>query len=210
MSHCLNLTHGCETTSPASPPAQENSLTSSFVWFAIGTSSTTCFFFFCVGLLMLRCVTKAIQEEHGSNTRPVDSSWPPDLRAWADWGDSPRGPLSIYRSSTPVPSVQTGILRSDERQRRLNRLAAKAECKAQDGTASEQCAVCVESIFAGEEVLRLPCSHRFHKACVVRWLESSSFQPSCPLCKGNPLASARKVRCTDLEKAAPEPRPVRV
>ena len=98
----------------------------------------------------------------------------------------------------PVPK-EGGI--SNEREQRIAKLSAKAEPKAEpeSGAASEQCVVCMEDILAGEEVLRLPCDHRFHKACVVDWLKSP-FPASCPLCKSDPLASDRNTRGLTLGK----------
>eukprot|EP00438_Fugacium_kawagutii_P026462 Skav202773 [mRNA] locus=scaffold326:319523:319819:- [translate_table: standard] len=39
------------------------------------------------------------------------------------------------------------------------------------------CAICLEE---GGEEARLPCGHRFHKACVQRWLTFEDLR--CPLC----------------------------
>ncbi|XP_028776318.1 E3 ubiquitin-protein ligase TTC3-like [Neltuma alba] len=43
------------------------------------------------------------------------------------------------------------------------------------------CAICLEDFKVGFlEVTRLPCSHLFHKACIVEWLQSDGI---CPLCR---------------------------
>ena len=132
------------------------------------------------------------------------------LNSWSSWSvSSPRGPLSIYRnnSSQPIVSELPKSSMSAERGQRLSKLSAQAVLKAEPepGAASEQCVVCMEDIFAGEEVLRLPCNHRFHKTCVVDWLKSP-FPASCPLCKSNPLETERK-NCWPFDKpgsSAPE------
>ena len=43
------------------------------------------------------------------------------------------------------------------------------------------CIICVEAFEEGEEVVRLPCAHGFHSACVERWLRLSK---TCPTCRG--------------------------
>ena len=52
-------------------------------------------------------------------------------------------------------------------------------------TTQEQCSICLgELSFEGcddhQKVVEMPCSHVYHKDCVVRWLETSHF---CPLCR---------------------------
>lgn len=42
------------------------------------------------------------------------------------------------------------------------------------------CAVCCAGIGDGEAVLKLPCSHVFHEACIAEWLHRS---PACPSCR---------------------------
>ncbi|PON93557.1 43kDa postsynaptic protein [Trema orientale] len=43
----------------------------------------------------------------------------------------------------------------------------------------DQCSVCLEKL-SFDEVVRMPCSHIYHKNCIVRWLETSHM---CPLCR---------------------------
>ncbi|XP_030468748.1 probable E3 ubiquitin-protein ligase RHY1A isoform X2 [Syzygium oleosum] len=47
-------------------------------------------------------------------------------------------------------------------------------------TDQEECAVCLDSFRAGETLIHLPCTHRFHSRCLVPWLESHS---QCPCCR---------------------------
>ena len=42
------------------------------------------------------------------------------------------------------------------------------------------CPVCLKRCELDDEFCRLPCSHRFHKECIMPWLEKTS---SCPLCR---------------------------
>lgn len=42
------------------------------------------------------------------------------------------------------------------------------------------CTICIEDFCEGDEQRTLPCFHRFHTACVDRWLERNG---ACPICK---------------------------
>ena len=43
----------------------------------------------------------------------------------------------------------------------------------------DQCSICICEYEAGEEVMVLPCNHRFHGDCIRQWLDQST---KCPLC----------------------------
>lgn len=53
------------------------------------------------------------------------------------------------------------------------------EVKAGSGGAAE-CAICKEEISEGRDVCELPCQHRFHWMCVLRWLRKCN---TCPCCR---------------------------
>eukprot|EP00941_MAST-03F_sp_MAST-3F-sp1_P004116 g4116.t1 len=60
-----------------------------------------------------------------------------------------------------------------------------------DCCTSEACSVCREHFYAKEEVSTLPCGHRFHKACVSKWLKQNA---TCPVCRFNiTLESVSKI-----------------
>lgn len=44
----------------------------------------------------------------------------------------------------------------------------------------DECNICRESYVGGEALRVLPCMHRFHTACIDRWLAQSR---TCPICK---------------------------
>ncbi len=47
------------------------------------------------------------------------------------------------------------------------------------GTTTE-CSICYDPIPTGEAVYSIPCSHRFHDACITPWLRQ---RPTCPNCR---------------------------
>jgi E3 ubiquitin-protein ligase RNF115/126 len=46
--------------------------------------------------------------------------------------------------------------------------------------ADEPCSICHEDFVEKEKVVELPCSHAFHKACLVPWLKAHN---TCPVCR---------------------------
>ena len=55
-----------------------------------------------------------------------------------------------------------------------------------DDDDAEMCAVCLSAYEPSDTVIRVPCGHTFHEACVSRWL---SQDPSCPTCRFQFLAA---------------------
>ena len=45
--------------------------------------------------------------------------------------------------------------------------------------ASQHCSMCLETFVEGDALIRLPCSHSFHFACLDRWLQTCG---DCPYC----------------------------
>ncbi|KAM6595616.1 hypothetical protein CsatA_006140 [Cannabis sativa] len=41
------------------------------------------------------------------------------------------------------------------------------------------CSICLEDVSVGSEATKLPCTHAYHKQCVVEWLQVSKFCPNC-------------------------------
>ena len=56
-----------------------------------------------------------------------------------------------------------------------------------------QCAVCLEEMPGGCDVIALPCGHRFHAGCIATWLKT---KPSCPIDK------KEAVDCSSARRAA--------
>uniref|UniRef100_A0A4W5P3F6 Si:dkey-51a16.9 n=1 Tax=Hucho hucho TaxID=62062 RepID=A0A4W5P3F6_9TELE len=52
----------------------------------------------------------------------------------------------------------------------------------------QTCAVCLEEFKSRDELGVCPCSHAFHKKCLLKWLEIRSVCPMCnkPICRSQP------------------------
>lgn len=71
---------------------------------------------------------------------------------------------------------------------------------------AETCSVCLCDYDAADVLIRLPCEHLFHEACITRWLRQDS---SCPHCRFNlqPARVAPPSRVTSAAVAAVSPPP---
>ncbi|KAL6101551.1 uncharacterized protein ACO6RY_16777 [Pungitius sinensis] len=58
----------------------------------------------------------------------------------------------------------------------------------QYGYNEQTCAVCLEEFRSRDELGVCPCSHSFHKKCLLKWLEIRSVCPMCnkPICRLRP------------------------
>lgn len=44
----------------------------------------------------------------------------------------------------------------------------------------QDCGICLETFMEGDELIRLPCGHRFHSACLDPWVRKCG---DCPFCR---------------------------
>jgi hypothetical protein len=49
-----------------------------------------------------------------------------------------------------------------------------------DAARSSKCPVCLLLFDVDEEVVLMPCKHRFHEGCIIPWLQKTN---SCPVCR---------------------------
>ncbi|XAR52901.1 hypothetical protein NMG60_11021228 [Bertholletia excelsa] len=57
----------------------------------------------------------------------------------------------------------------------------KDNCKEGDiGNASQECSICLQSFLGGDQLICLPCAHRFHTSCLVPWVRTCG---DCPYCR---------------------------
>lgn len=61
----------------------------------------------------------------------------------------------------------------------IPRVVFDADVAAVCGANEEVCSICYDAFSAGDEVAVLPCSHRYHAACVGAWLAMATTCPSC-------------------------------
>lgn len=55
-----------------------------------------------------------------------------------------------------------------------------------------ECAICLEGLVANDDLLRLPCNHRFHSECVIPWIKSK--HKCCPSCRDDIRAARAKMK----------------
>jgi len=85
--------------------------------------------------------------------------------------------MVIYRGPR-CSDDKSGLVLSESDVERIPvvRLTADDVCQSDGGV----CGICLEEWVEGEEVMQLPCTHRFHKECAAPWLTKHS--ALCPLC----------------------------
>lgn len=61
----------------------------------------------------------------------------------------------------------------------------------------QSCAICLESLPRSQVSSILPCSHRFHADCILKWTVATN-QSSCPMCRAN-------VGLDEIHEVSPDP-----
>ena len=86
-------------------------------------------------------------------------------------------------SPTPAsPQAVAGLLASPVNQPADPIAAAEAELPPLPAQMiGSTCSICLDALSERHETLHMPCSHTFHKDCLLRWLQNHS--GSCPLCR---------------------------
>ncbi|KAJ8768887.1 hypothetical protein K2173_023882 [Erythroxylum novogranatense] len=54
---------------------------------------------------------------------------------------------------------------------------------------SLDCGICLENFMKGDELIRLPCGHRFHSACLDPWIRICG---DCPFCRRDIIVSSKR------------------
>mmetsp|Transcript_28477 Transcript_28477/g.75299 ORF Transcript_28477/g.75299 Transcript_28477/m.75299 type:complete len:214 (+) Transcript_28477:190-831(+) len=107
-----------------------------------------------------------------------------------DWAALRRGMASLAELSTGLVATEAsgtaGVHMTTTQETTREGLAEKVLSLLsvrkieRDPEDESECQVCLVAFCAGDELLILPCSHSYHRACIVRWLQA---QTTCPLCK---------------------------
>ncbi|XP_041968668.1 E3 ubiquitin-protein ligase RLIM-like isoform X1 [Aricia agestis] len=79
------------------------------------------------------------------------------------------------------PSNTTCIARNTRLQtaRREDQEARRLQAFRERSWTLEECSICFDVILKNQEVMSLPCTHQFHAACVMPWLQQSQTCPNC-------------------------------
>lgn len=57
---------------------------------------------------------------------------------------------------------------------------------------SKDCPICCDKITKNQLAYKTPCNHVFHKKCIQTWFQkSTSFVPTCPMCRADCHVSYR-------------------
>lgn len=48
------------------------------------------------------------------------------------------------------------------------------------------CAICLEEFKTEDNIIRLNCSHYYHKCCVIKWFEIK-YVNTCPICRSDTI-----------------------
>ena len=59
-------------------------------------------------------------------------------------------------------------------------IAALKEGRLNSSSTDTSCTICLEDFPVGSSVTCMPCSHIFHRQCIVEWLNNSHY---CPVCR---------------------------
>jgi hypothetical protein len=62
----------------------------------------------------------------------------------------------------------------------LSFVATEKDCVAQEDGQAQECSICMVEYDVGEELVRLECLCKFHRPCIVTWLERKA---ECPVHK---------------------------
>ncbi|GJN28315.1 hypothetical protein PR202_gb16424 [Eleusine coracana subsp. coracana] len=65
-----------------------------------------------------------------------------------------------------------------------------------------ECPVCLEEFTSGDDLIVMPCKHRFHERCMVKWLGISRL---CPCCRHALPSSEGKAEQVSISTAATPP-----
>lgn len=97
-------------------------------------------------------------------------------------------PRCCWEEEVEEPFLERALMASREQAERLFKPVVRATessiKKLEDVIVGDRergpCPVCLENFTVGSHVTRMPCSHVFHRTCILSWLNKSHV---CPLCR---------------------------
>ena len=87
--------------------------------------------------------------------------------------------MDCIRARDPSYQVEGAGGPSQARVHMLPFVANEKDCVGEDGSPQE-CSICMVEYDVGDELARLECLCKFHKTCIVEWLERKA---ECPVHK---------------------------
>jgi hypothetical protein len=106
--------------------------------------------------------------------------------------------------SLPIPVVMVNVSDGTLLEKLIssgNKHTKEVSIRCSEG--SKDCIICHEEFEEGNVVLKLPCAHAYHEACVMAWLESHH---TCPMCRHEmPAAPKRTGQNMQQRRAEEEP-----
>lgn len=87
----------------------------------------------------------------------------------------------LAQTSRSAVAFHVASSRCAARQRRLKQTQLIRSLNTTACKQSFQCSICLNDVNEEETIAVLSCAHKFHRKCIVPWLESS--KDTCPLCR---------------------------
>ncbi|CAN1156228.1 Probable E3 ubiquitin-protein ligase RHY1A [Linum perenne] len=130
----------------------------------------------------------------GDDLRAVDAGdWGINLlEPWSPVGSPYRDSRSERERIQSLKNKPPGLTLEELGRLKVEVYLNAAECGGEGGSSrvskvSWDCSICLESFIEGEELIRLPCEHRFHSGCLDPWVRACG---DCPYCRRDIVVSS--------------------
>jgi Ring finger domain len=96
--------------------------------------------------------------------------------------------MAVSSSDVPAGARDAVVKEIFKRRSRVEEACPMSICV--DDRAEDVCAVCLDVVAIGSFCRQLPCSHRFHVACIDQWVLQGcggqfDYKARCPICKAS-------------------------
>jgi len=89
--------------------------------------------------------------------------------------------LGVFESRTLALLIRpTGLF--EDQLEALPRCMVRSPDELEHAHDEDRCSICYVDYVVEEELVRLPCTHRYHDTCIRRWLSANT---SCPICRSH-------------------------
>jgi hypothetical protein len=131
-----------------------------------------------------------VQDDHrpfGPVDRDFDPSSEVDQGSFTSSSEGPGFDAGIFHESKkPRPCMEfiSGLPRARVFSRHRRAAAAALQSRQQVGRERDCCSVCFGDLMGSDDtfgmLIRLPCGHKYHYLCCLRWIQDN---PTCPECR---------------------------